>query len=75
MAIHNGCDTYTTRYVAIHFAGTEVCCARCPLLETYARKQCRRTGEYIADDRGVGYWCPLAEQPGTIGHIPDEFLK
>lgn len=75
MAMHNGCDTYITRYVDIHFTGTEVCCARCPLLETYARKQCRRTGEYILDDRGVGYWCPLAEYPGTIGHISDEFIK
>lgn len=25
----------------------------------YARKQCRLTGEYLADTRGRGYWCPL----------------
>jgi hypothetical protein len=31
------------------------------LLETYARKQCRKTGEYIIDDRIVGGWCPLID--------------
>ena len=36
-----------------------MCCDLCPLLETYARRQCRRTGEYILDTRGVGYECPL----------------
>ena len=53
------CLTYVKRTVEITFSG-EVCCARCPLLETYARKQCRKTGEYIVDDRTVGGWCPLA---------------
>lgn len=73
----SACLTYTKRYVDINFTGNpeDVCCARCPLLETYARKQCRRTGEYIMDDRTVGYWCPLSEYPNTIGHIPDEFIK
>ena len=31
----------------------------CPLMETYARKQCRRTGEYLMDTRTIGYYCPL----------------
>lgn len=75
MATKNGCTTYTKRWVDINFTGEpeEVCCARCPLLETYARKQCRRTGEYIVDDRFVGFWCPLAEEPYTIGHLPENF--
>ena len=75
MATKNGCTTYTKMWVDINFTGEpeEVCCARCPLLETYARKQCRRTGEYILDDRAVGYWCPLAEEPYTIGHLPKNF--
>lgn len=51
--------TYVKRTVDIYFSGDTVCCARCPLLETYARKQCRKTGEYIVDDRAVGGWCPL----------------
>ena len=55
-----GCTSYITRTVDIHFTG-DICCARCPLLETYARKQCRRTGEYILDDRIVGGWCPLRD--------------
>ena len=73
--VENAVYTYTKRYVDINFTGDTVCCARCPLLETYARKQCRRTGEYIVDDRVTGYWCPLAEYPGTIGHVPDEFMN
>jgi hypothetical protein len=28
-------------------------------METYARKQCRLTGEYLADTRTIGYMCPL----------------
>ena len=49
---------YTKAVVDINFSGP-VDCDHCPLLETYARKQCRRTGEYIYDSRGRGYWCPL----------------
>lgn len=51
--------TYTKRTVDIYFTGDTVCCALCPLLETYSRKQCRRTSEYILDDRVAGGWCPL----------------
>lgn len=73
MGKENGCTTYTKKWVDINFTGTEVSCARCPLLETYARKQCRRTGEYILDDRSIGFWCPLADEPYTIGKIPKDF--
>ena len=58
MATESKCLSYIKRTVELTFTG-EVCCARCPLLETYARKQCRKTGEYILDDRTVGGWCPL----------------
>ena len=61
MADKSSCTSYITRTVDIHFTGDSICCARCPLLETYARKQCRRTGEYILDDRVVGGWCPLRD--------------
>ena len=64
MADKSSCTTYITRTVDINFTGDTICCARCPLLETYARKQCRRTGEYILDDRIVGGWCPLRD-PNT----------
>lgn len=61
------CTSYITRTVDINFTGDTVCCARCPILETYARKQCRRTGEYILDDRVVGGWCPLVDpETGNI---------
>lgn len=59
MATESQSLTYTKRTVEITFSGETVCCARCALLETYSRKQCRRTGEYILDDRTVGGWCPL----------------
>lgn len=42
----------------ICFTG-EACCDYCPLLETYARKQCRLTGEYLVNTKSRGFWCPL----------------
>lgn len=50
---------YVRAAVDINFEPGEVCCKYCPLLETYSRNQCRRTGEYIIDTRGRGRWCPL----------------
>jgi hypothetical protein len=50
---------YTAVYIA--FPTGDVKCATCPLLETYSRNMCRRTGEYITDTRGRGYYCPLIE--------------
>lgn len=55
-----GVRFYTKTLVEIGFPENLVCCDYCPLLETYARKQCRKTGEYIADSRTVGYYCPLS---------------
>lgn len=56
----NGTLWYTSATVDIHFPEDHVCCDLCPLMETYARKQCRRTGEYLLDTRvTVGYDCPL----------------
>lgn len=50
---------YTLVYIG--FPDGEVKCAHCPLLETYSRNLCRRTGEYITDTRFPGYNCPLVE--------------
>lgn len=55
----NGCKEYTKTTVEIFFPECRVACQFCPLLETYSRNMCRRTGEYIVDTRGVGMWCPL----------------
>lgn len=56
----NGCTEYVTAIVDIGFEPDHVACQYCPLLETYSRNQCRRTGEYILDTRyTVGRWCPL----------------
>ena len=56
----NGQTNYTEATVSIFFEPDHVACQFCPLLETYARNQCRRTGEYIIDTRfTVGRYCPL----------------
>lgn len=57
--ITRGVPYYTCGIAHIYFPTDRVSCELCPVLETYARKQCRLTGEYLADTRGVGYLCPL----------------
>ncbi len=56
---------YDTYIVEIHFEKGYDNCAHCPLLETYSRNMCRRTGEYIGDTRGRGMWCPLIKKEGN----------
>lgn len=59
----NGTTEYTEMTVSIFFEPGHVACQYCPLLETYARNQCRRTGEYILDTRyTVGRYCPLKQK-------------
>lgn len=58
--MYEGVVHYAKASVDIYFPDDRVCCAFCPLMETYSRKQCRRTGEYIVDERVRGMWCPLA---------------
>lgn len=50
---------YAAATVTIYFELDHIACAFCPLLETYSRDMCRRTGEYITDRRLTGRWCPL----------------
>ena len=59
MRFENGVSWYTEAQATIYFPEGHVCCDLCPLMETYARKQCRRTGEYLLDTRTIGYMCPL----------------
>lgn len=53
----------TLRYILararIYFSDEHIACDYCPCLETYSRKQCRLTGEYLLDTRTIGYNCPL----------------
>ena len=56
---HNSTLWYTEAQATIYFPENKVCCDFCHLMETYARKQCRLTGEYLADTRTIGYMCPL----------------
>ena len=56
----DGVTEYTEARVSIFFEPSHVACQYCPMLETYARNQCRRTGEYILDPKfTVGRYCPL----------------
>ena len=50
---------YTEAQATIYFPENYVQCSKCPCLETYARNQCRLTGEYLVDTRTIGYQCPL----------------
>ena len=60
MATETSCTRYITVTAAIHFPEKEgVSCKLCPCLETYARKQCRLTGEDLADGYLRGGLCPL----------------
>lgn len=64
MALRSDSTHYEKRLIDLYFPPDKVCCALCGLMETYSRKQCRRTGEYIVDDRTTGYWCPLMTKDG-----------
>ena len=59
MPTRSGCTHYIQATATIHFPENQVSCDFCPCLETYARKQCRLTGEYLGDTRTIGYECPL----------------
>lgn len=64
----NGVSEYVEATVSIFFEPEHVACNYCPMLETYARNQCRRTGEYIIDPRfTVGRYCPLRMEVNEIG--------
>ena len=55
----SGVSYYTKANVDVYFPENRIACMYCPMLETYARNQCRRTGEYLVDTRTIGYNCPL----------------
>ncbi len=57
--LENEVSWYTEAQATIFFPEGQVSCRYCPILETYARNQCRLTGEYLADTRTIGYMCPL----------------
>ena len=59
----SGTTEYERRWLPVWFPKGFVFCELCPALETYARRQCRRTGEYLLEGkRGeitFGGRCPL----------------
>lgn len=70
MATKSGVSWYTEAQVSVFFPEGHVCCDLCPLMETYARKQCRRTGEYLLDTRTTtGFECPLNFKNKEDGNV------
>lgn len=66
----SGVSEYSKATVEIFFDPEHIACQFCPLLETYARAQCRRTGEYIIDTRfTVGRYCPLKFEGVNDGNL------
>lgn len=65
----NGVLEYTRARVDINFVKGHEVCQYCPLLQTYSRNQCMRTGELIVDTRGRGAWCPLEFEEENNGEI------
>lgn len=55
----NEVRAYVKATIDIYFEENHVACQYCPLLETYSRDMCRRTGEYLINTRTIGYDCPL----------------
>lgn len=55
----SGVSKYIKATATIWFPDGHICCDLCPMLETYARRQCRCTGEYLLDTKTIGYDCPL----------------
>ena len=51
--------SYALTRADIYFPNGEIQCRYCPLFETYAREQCRLTGEYITNSKTFGYFCKL----------------
>lgn len=68
MATESSCTSYSERWVNIFFTDGQVKCKFCPLLQTYSRPQCMRTGEMLVSTETTGYWCPLltADKEGKI---------
>ena len=58
-ATKNACLKYVKATATIFFPDGEVKCRLCPCMETYARPQCRLTGEYLAEGYLIGGMCPL----------------
>jgi hypothetical protein len=61
--------------LTLHFQPRAVDCLHCPCLETYARKQCRITGEYIVEERAMGIYCPLSFTQDDVDKITKENFK
>ena len=60
----DGVREYTKATVDIYFEKGHECCQLCPLMTTYSRNQCMRTGELLVDPRGLGMYCPLRFEVG-----------
>ena len=73
-------DDYLAVSATVVFDIHHFACDFCPLEETYSRKQCRMTGEYLIDGKGRGAFCPLEasltpEQRDQIAKANYDYLE
>lgn len=69
MATTNKSPEYHYYFAGVVSYDGPIRCDNCPLLQTYSRKKCELTAEYIGDSRRIGYICPL------IPVSADEFFR
>lgn len=69
--VKNRVTEYTTARTEINFVKGEERCKYCPMLQTYSRPYCQRTGELIVDTMGRGIWCPLIFKEDVNNEAPE----
>lgn len=76
MATKNSSPEYYYYIAGIVSYDGPIRCDNCPLMQTYSRKKCELTAEYIGDPRRIGYICPLvpvtAEEFFRINNLRNE---
>ena len=68
----NGIDKYECAAAVFYFPEGNICCDLCPAMETYARKQCRLTGEYLLNTKTYGLHCPLDFPENNVKYFKEE---
>nr|DAY44613.1 MAG TPA: zinc finger Ran-binding domain-containing protein [Caudoviricetes sp.] len=75
MADKKSCLNYKLAIAKLAFWDGDIRCESCACMETYARKQCRLTGEYLGDTRGRGHICPLIPVDSDEWSSPESLVE
>lgn len=68
----DGVREYECATAVFYFPKGHVCCDLCPALETYARKQCRLSGEYLLNTKTIGLSCPLGLPENNVYYFKED---